>query len=561
MCIYSTLSDMQEADMDSIETHELETTQRSKRAIEQSGLDAAVAAWKDIMGPDHVLGSLAATAAYGANTSGAERRIAGALRIVDRHVLPDVMRIAHRYNVPVYPISTGRNWGYGTALPAKDDGVIVDLSSLRRILHFDSDLGVVTVEPGVTQGMLAEFLESNRHEYMVPVTGAGPECSLVGNVLERGYGITPHADHFGAMTDVEAVLADGTIYQTTLREAGGEDLARLFKWGLGPYSAGLFSQSGFGIVTQMSLMLAPRPECVKVCLFSLEDDPLLEPAVHAVRALLTRLPGIVGGLNMMNRHRVFAMSVPYPRDQLDEKGLIPASVMEHLGRTYDVAPWTGYVTLYGTKAVVSAAEKEIRAQLRGLASRIRFVSPTRARIYAAASAWVPGQSRLARTAQLLSNSMDLVLGRPSETALPLAYWRTGKRATGAALNPSKDGACLMWYSPLVPMRPAAVGDYVRMVRRVTREHGIEPLITLTSISDKLFDSTVPLLYERGKEASVRECYDRLVASGREIGCFPYRLGIDSMKSLRERAPESIAIHERLRRAFDSNDILAPGRYR
>ena len=395
---------------------------------------------------------------------------------------------------------------------------------------------------------------------MVPVTGAGPECSLIGNVLERGYGITPHADHFGAMTDVEAVLADGTRYRTTLREAGGEELARLFKWGLGPYSAGLFSQSGFGIVTRMSLMLAPRPECVKICVFSLRDDALLSPAIRAVRALLTRLPGIIGGLNIMNRHRVLAMSVPYPRDQVDEKGLIPPSVMESLGRDYHVAPWTGYVTLYGTKGLVSAAEREIRAQLHGLANRLRFISPRRAHLYAAASSWIPGQNHAART-KLLARSMDLVLGRPSQTALPLAYWRSGAQATDGKLNPAKDGCGLMWYSPLVPMRPAVVSDYVDMVKRVTREHGIEPLITLTTISDKLFDSTVPLLFHRSDASSARDCCDALLAAGEKSGCFPYRFGIDSMRFLRERAPESISIHERLRQAFDSNDILAPGRYR
>ena len=34
----------------------------------------------------------------------------------------------------------------------------------------------------------------------MPVTGAGPNCSLLANALERGYGITPPTDHFGAVT-------------------------------------------------------------------------------------------------------------------------------------------------------------------------------------------------------------------------------------------------------------------------------------------------------------------------------------------------------------------------
>lgn len=104
-------------------------------------------------------------------------------------------------------------------------GVILDLSGLTAILDFDAELGVVTLEPGVTQALLAEFLDRHAHPYLVPVTGAGPQCSLIGNALERGYGVTPHTDHFAAVTDLEAVLADGSVYQTRLHEVAGAELA------------------------------------------------------------------------------------------------------------------------------------------------------------------------------------------------------------------------------------------------------------------------------------------------------------------------------------------------
>jgi hypothetical protein len=99
---------------------------------------------------------------------------------------------------------------------------------LQQIVDFDAELGTVTLEPGVTQGMLAAFLERERQPFLVPVTGAGPTCSLVGNALERGYGITPFADHFGAVLSLEAVLPDGRVYRrlrsrwtaTTRRSSG-----------------------------------------------------------------------------------------------------------------------------------------------------------------------------------------------------------------------------------------------------------------------------------------------------------------------------------------------------
>lgn len=529
-------------------------------------LPAAIGQWQELLGMPQVLLGDAAVSAYASDTGCAKRHVPAVLRILDSAQVSEVMRISTRCQVPVYPISTGQNWGYGTALPARDGCVILDLSLLQKIIDFDAELGVVTLEPGVTQGMLAAFLDAGHHAYLVPVTGAGPTCSLIGNALERGYGVTPYADHFGAVTDLEAVLPDGSVYRTAMREAGGEDLARLFKWGIGPYSAGLFTQGGFGVVTRMSIVLSRRPECIKACFFSLADDALLEPAVAAIRSLLSQLPGTVGGINLMNQHRVLSMSAPFPADQLGADGLIPATLVAQLGRRYQITPWTGFATLYGTTRMVGAAQKEFTTALSGIASRMLFFTPQRAKTLSRLAQWVPSAlgRRLERVTQTLSQSLELVAGRPNETALPLAYWRHAQTQKGEFKHPSRDGCGLMWYAPLVPMRPAGVRVYAEMVKTVTRKHGMEPLITFTSINDKVFDSTIPLLFDRDVPAAVasaRACYQELWDTGREHGYFPYRVGIDAMPTLMALQSDSKAFHSRLRAGLDPHDLLAPGRYR
>ena len=111
---------------------------------------SAIEQWRKLLGPGQVLTGSAVQDAYGADTSGYVRRIPAALRILDATVLPEVMRIANAQRVAVYPISTGKNWGYGTALPARDNCVILDLGCLKKVIHFDAELGVITLEPGVT---------------------------------------------------------------------------------------------------------------------------------------------------------------------------------------------------------------------------------------------------------------------------------------------------------------------------------------------------------------------------------------------------------------------------
>ena len=528
-------------------------------------IEAAICNWQQLLGIQQVILAEAAQIKYGIDVSAIKRTIPAALKIMDTTLLPEVMRIAQQFQVPVYPISTGHNWGYGTALPVENNCVILDLSSLQKILHFDAEFGVVTLEPGVTQGMLSDFLDKGDHSYLVPVTGAGPTCSVLANALERGYGVTPYTDHFGAVTDLEAVLADGTVYQTALRESGGEDLARLFKWGLGTYSAGLFTQSGFGVVTRMTILLAPRPDCIRVGLFSLKSDDLLEPVVQRIRSILMRFPGTVGAVNLMNQHRVLAMSTPFPLDRLDAAGLIPLPLVQELGRQYQILPWTGIVTLYGTEGMVSTAQKEIRKILSGVASRLIFLSLERARMLERITKWLPGKmgKRFASTASTLAQSLELINGKPNETALPLAYWRNPSPTTGRWRDPANDGCGLIWYAPLVPMRAIQVREFVNMVKRVALQHGMEPLITFTSINDKLFDSTVPLLFNQTDPAAASAamaCYKELLLIGRPLGYFPYRVGVGAMDVLSKDQVHSKEFHNRLRKSIDSSNILSPGRY-
>lgn len=529
-------------------------------------IDAALNEWTKLLKPENVLVGAALVSRFGSDTSGAVRRVPAALRISDPADVAGVLAIARKHQVPVYPISTGRNWGYGTALPARDDCVILDLSAMNRILHFDAELGVVTVQPGVTQGQLHDHLVAHGDHFMVPTTGAGPEVSLLGNALERGYGLTPHADHFAAVTDLEATLPDGTCYRGPLRELGADDLARLFKWGIGPFADGLFSQGGFGVVTSVTVALARRPECIRVGLFSLTHDDQLEAAVTAVRQVLAQLPGVVSGINLMNRHRVLAMAAPYPFERRGPDGVIPPALLAEMGRQYQVLPWTGFIALFGTRRVVQAAQADIRAQLKSVASRLIFLSTGRAHAISRLAGWVPGSlgGRLRSTANTLMKSLALVSGRPNETALPLAYWRRpGGLPPSGPLDPARDGCGLTWYAPLVPMRDKKVREFVDMVRDVVPRHGMEPLLTLTSQGDRLFDSTVPLLYDRRdprETERARACFDELLGAGRALGCLPYRLGLDQQGSIAAQSAGSARFVERLRAAIDPHGLVSPGRY-
>src|SRR6187401_2904226 len=110
----------------------------------------ALAEWNKALGDAFVIidpGSLEAAGTATFATSTAVRAI---LRPASRLEVSRCLQIANRFGIPIYPISTGKNWGYGSRVPV-DDGVLLDLSRLNRIVDFDEQLAYVTIEPGVTQ--------------------------------------------------------------------------------------------------------------------------------------------------------------------------------------------------------------------------------------------------------------------------------------------------------------------------------------------------------------------------------------------------------------------------
>ncbi len=503
---------------------------------------------------------------YLCNTMGARRQVLGAVRPADAAQVQQLVGIARQYAVALYPISTGNNWGYGSALPAVDGCLLVDLSSLNRIVHFDPELATVTLEPGVTQGMLFEFLAQQPERFLVPTTGAGPHCSLVGNALERGYGITPVADHFAAVQSVEAVLGTGELYQGPLDGLGANTVERCFKWGLGPYVDGLFGQFGAGIVTRMTFQLAPVPAKMQAFYFWLDADSGLDGAVTAVRELQHRLPGIVGSVNLMNARRLLSMMVAYPRDQVPPGAVMPDALVADLARENRVSAWMGFGALYGEAPVVAGARRVVRQRLKGVADRSLFVSPAtvaRVRPWAERLPFAWGR-KLADLAGTLDQSLRLVAGEPSDIALPLAYWRLGgDRPGGATLSPAEDGTGLLWYAPLVPMQPAAVAAYRGMVERVCTAHGIEPLVTFTSLSPRCFDSTVPILFdpeEPGARERAHACFDALFAEGKALGFVPYRLNVEAQRSAIDYDSTYWRLVGRIKQALDPDNLIAPGRY-
>ena len=210
-----------------------------------------------------------------------------------------VVKLANEFQVPVWPVSKGRNWGYGSATPEVDNTVVLHLERMNRILEVSEDLAYAVVEPGVTYRQLKEHLLKSGSRLWCDCTDGPPEGSVLGNALERGMGVTHYADHFGTLCGLEVVLADGSIIRTGGGAFGRCPTWNTHKWGVGPYIEGLFSQANFGIVVKAGIWLFPKPESYCAFTFDLARDEDFPRLVDMVRELT--LAGLLtAGVHMVN---------------------------------------------------------------------------------------------------------------------------------------------------------------------------------------------------------------------------------------------------------------------
>lgn len=105
-----------------------------------------------------------------------------------------IVKLANKYSIPLWPLSVGRNVGYGGAAPRVPGSVTLDLGKhMNKILKVDVDGAYALVEPGVTYADLHQYLVDNnlRDKLWVDVPDLGGG-SVLGNTTERGVGYTPY---------------------------------------------------------------------------------------------------------------------------------------------------------------------------------------------------------------------------------------------------------------------------------------------------------------------------------------------------------------------------------
>ena len=198
-----------------------------------------------------------------------------------------VLRLCYEEDVPFVPRGAGTGLS-GGALPA-EEGVVISLSRMNRILEVDIPNERVVVEPGVVNVNVTKAVSPYGY-YYAPDPSSQVACTIGGNVAENSGGV--HCLKYGVTTNhvlgLEVVLPGGEIIET-----GGKTLDRP-----GYDITGLVvgSEGLLGIVTKVVLRIVRKPETVKTFLAAFDR---IEDAGAAVSGITAR--GVIpAGLEIMD---------------------------------------------------------------------------------------------------------------------------------------------------------------------------------------------------------------------------------------------------------------------
>ncbi len=490
-------------------------------------------------------------------------------RLASAGVAPDgveqvqqVVRIANRYKIPIYPVSTGKNLGYGGSAPVLSGSVVLDLKRMNRILEVNERNAYALVEPGVSYFDLYRYIQEKGLKLWVDVPDPG-WGSPVGNALDRGGGylMPQYRNHFDSHCGMEVVLANGEIMRTGMGALPGSQTWQEYKSGFGPWVDGMFSQSNFGVVTKMGFWLMPEPDAYLsgTVIVPRHDD--LIPLVHILTYLentrvTNGMPDLASpllGIPMLSEFGTLFDSggTPFERrqdpeltDLIAKNGGLATPALDDYAQRKGLGYWSCKLSFYGAPKANAANWAFAREKLSEIPG----------------AKFEDGENyKLPLTPEQREKVHKPQFGIPS-----LAMFSIGARS---ATNPQPaDGH--MWFSPIIPRTGEAIFEANRVFAAAAKEFGL-PFLSFNLPSTYwerafIFIFAFPVTRDVQFNKRNRAAFHKLIQTAAEHGWGEYRTApafqdaIMNTYSFNNHA--LLRFHQTVKDAVDPNGILSAGRY-
>ena len=494
-----------------------------------SSFSAALKSFRAAIGAANVFASADDQVAYSDHYSPDEKKHMPGAAVAPGSVeeVQAVVRLANEHKVPLWPISRGKNFGYGGAAPVMKGSVVLDLTRMKKI-ELDRDSGTVLVEPGVGFFDLYDYLQKERIPLWLSVPG-NSWGSVAGNALDRGVGYTPYGDHAAQICGLEVVLPTGELVRTGMGAMNGSPAWQTYRNGFGPGWDQMFVQSNFGIVTKLGLWLMPEPEALLGYDIEFDKAEDLGWAVDTIAPL--RREGVIRQSPSMGNW-LRSAAVMTTRDQwTKDKGPLGEEVVTAIRKRFNIGWWSVQVRTYGQLDIAEASLKVINKAFAG--KPVLAMKPVR---------WVRGDPA----------EGSPFSGVPISFPLANANWHGGR---GGHIG----------YSPVLPAKGDLAMDQFHRTLALYKKYGMDYHASfafgersLTNVNQLLFDRDDAQMMGR-----VDAMFRDLVKDAHAKNYGEYRTHIEYMDLVASTYDFGNGalrrLNEKVKDALDPNGIVAPGK--
>ena len=228
-------------------------------------------------------------------------------------------------------------------------------------------------------------------------------------------------------------------------------------------------------------------------------------------------------------------------------------------------PWSAVCGILGSSGELKLARRAIRQNLRGLA-QVMFITDGLLTTADALSRpldfipWVRDQRIMLHAVRPLA---DLARGIPTDGPMQSVWWPLGELPEKPSDDPDQSHCGLLFCVPFLPPDGRCAKEAMDLTYQVYAKHGFTPFVTLNLVDSRSLECVINSAFDRrqaDRVAAAHACNDELTAEFIRRGYPPYRVGPQNTKLVVDENDVFWRTVRELKRVFDPNGIIAPGRY-
>lgn len=431
--------------------------------------------------------------------------------------IEDLIEIITHLKGDYHVISKGKNWGYGSKLGMVGNTHLLDLSELREI-ELDEKLGCIKLQAGVTQEDVYTLLKTRNSDYMLSITGSSRDSSIIGNIVNHGYGNGKSTIRMNDVIQVNGFTSNGKyiegINQSTCKYGSQ---SKLFE---------LFAPNNKTIISEVKLQLSAIPSQLVLVFFSLSDKNQFASLTDTL--IDFKKQGLIeGNWSIFSAHRLLAeANLKSTFVNNIDTPLSDKEAQELLFTKCNYKTWTGiyngvFPCYVSSKELAFTTIDFIKSKIEDLTDQLEFLTVSKEKIinerncgngFNHIEADLPILSRLRTFSGILQNG-----------SIDISYWRMHTQSLRKDLD--YDGCGFIWLAMSCCNNSLKIQTAVETIKQEMKKAKLDPIIVIDGVENHETYIMTSIIYNRtdlDQERLSKKAFKNTIRELNSIGLVNYR---------------------------------------